>query len=150
MGFLRGLSRSLAALLRREREPLSPASRLGRRGEREAADHLKRLGYTILERNYRIRQGEIDLVAFRDGVLAFVEVRAQTEPAMVDALYTITRRKQRRIIKAAQTYVALNAVERGEVELRFDVVAVLFNDRGQRRDIRHIEGAFQETPKGFT
>ncbi|KPK66314.1 MAG: hypothetical protein AMK73_00335 [Planctomycetes bacterium SM23_32] len=123
---------------------------MGRRGEREAADHLKRLGYTILERNYRIRQGEIDLVAFRDGVLAFVEVRAQTEPAMVDALYTITRRKQRRIIKAAQTYVALNAVERGEVELRFDVVAVLFNDRGQRRDIRHIEGAFQETPKGFT
>ncbi len=136
-------------LLRRDC-PASATSRLGARGEREAARHLKARGYEILERNYRTRLGEIDLVAFRDGVLAFVEVRSQTAPPMIDPLQTITRAKQRRIVQAAQTYAALNRVAEHDVAMRFDVVAVLFDGDGRAREVRHLEGAFHASPRGFT
>ncbi|MCK4374892.1 MAG: YraN family protein [Candidatus Brocadiae bacterium] len=108
---------------------LSASALVGRRGEKEAARFLKGKGYKVLARNYRITQGEIDLVAFRDGVLAFVEVRAQTQPGLFDPLYTITRRKQRHIIEAAQTYTSLNDLQADDVLLRFDVVTVLFDAR---------------------
>ena len=128
---------------------LSPTTRLGRLGEDEAVRHLKAEGYEILVRNYRIKQGEIDIVAFRDGVLAFVEVRAQTAPAMVDPLETITRRKQRRVIKAAQAYVTENELGRRDVAMRFDVITVLFDRQGRRQEINHLEGAFHESSRGF-
>jgi putative endonuclease len=147
MQCLRKLLRRLAG---RSDAGLPASARLGRKGEREAGKHLRRQGYAILERNYRIRQGEIDLIAFRDGVLAFVEVRSQTQPAMIDPLRTITRRKQRRVIKAAQTYTALNDLSSKDVRLRFDVVTVLFDEGGRVQDVNHIEGAFHESPKGFS
>ena len=140
----------LRRIWRRGEEVASPTTELGRRGENEAAKYLKGKGYKILERNYRIKQGEIDLIAFRDGILAFVEVRAQTQPALIDPLRTITRRKQRHIIKAAQTYTSLNDLQADDVLLRFDVVTVLFDARGRPADTNHIEGAFQESWKGFS
>ena len=129
---------------------LSASALVGRRGEKEAARFLRGKGYKVLARNYRITQGEIDLVAFRDGVLAFVEVRAQTQPGLFDPLYTITRRKQRRIIKAAQTYTSLNQPIEEDILLRFDVITVLFDERGRRQEINHVEGAFHESPRGFS
>jgi putative endonuclease len=150
-GALRGIGRRLRRWLAAPDLPSSPTSRLGQLGEREAARHLKEKGYSILERNYRIKQGEIDLVAFRDGVLAFVEVRAQTEPAMIAPLRTITRRKQRRIVKAAQSYIAVRGLDRrADAALRFDVVTVLFDEEGRAREVKHLEGAFHESPRGFT
>jgi putative endonuclease len=133
----------ISRLLGRKGARLSPTTRLGRMGEDEAARHLKSKGYDILARNYRIQQGEIDLVAFRDGVVAFVEVRAQTYPPLIDPLETITRRKQRRVIKAAESYAALNDLAERDVALRFDVITVLFDERGRRQEIRHLEGAFE-------
>ncbi|MHC4789151.1 MAG: YraN family protein, partial [Planctomycetota bacterium] len=106
-------------------------------------------GYRILERNYRVTHGEIDLVAFKDGVLAFVEVRAQTQPGMIDPLRTVTRRKQRRIIRAAQTYVAAHGLRRQDVALRFDVISVRFDEAGKPPEITHLEGAFHESPRAF-
>jgi putative endonuclease len=147
---LQRLRKLLKRMTTRDLSGLSPTARVGRRGEKEAARHLRRNGYTILERNYRIRQGEIDLVAFRDGVLAFVEVRAQTEPVLIDPLRTITRGKQRRIIKAAQTYAALNDLQSRDLSLRLDVITVLFDEQGRPRQVSHVEGAFHESPKGFT
>jgi len=138
----------LAQLLKREEE-LSHNARLGRAGERVAANYLKARGYSILKRNYRSARGEIDIVAFRDGVLAFVEVRAQTLPALVDPLRTVTRRKQRRIIAAAHAYLASGARGDAHVAPRFDVVSVLFDGKGRAVKVEQIEGAFQETPKGF-
>jgi len=128
----------------------SPTTELGRRGEATAARLLKDKGYKILERNFRVRQGEIDLVVFRDGVLAFVEVRAQTEPAMIDPLRTITRGKQRRVIKAAQTYLTVRKFRSADVAPRFDVVTVLFDRAGRPVRTEHVEGAFQVSPKGFS
>ncbi len=146
----RKIGRILRLLWPAGRRRASPTTELGRRGEKEAARYLKGEGYTILERNFRARQGEIDLVVFRDGVLAFVEVRAQTEPAMIDPLRTITRGKQRRIIKAAQTYLAANEARMADVAMRFDVVTVLFDRAGRPVRTNHVEGAFQVSPRGFS
>jgi len=128
----------------------SPTTELGRRGEAAAARLLKDKGYKVLERNFRVRQGEIDLVVFRDGVLVFVEVRAQTEPAMIDPLRTITRGKQRRVIKAAQTYLTVKKFPATDVAPRFDVVSVLFDRAGRPAETKHVEGAFQVSSKGFS
>jgi len=133
----------ISRLLGRRKANASPTARLGRKGEDEAARYLRGKGYKILERNYRVKQGEIDLVAFREGVLAFVEVRAQTEPPLIEPLETITRRKQRRVIKAAQIYATVKDLEQRDVSLRFDVITVIFDSEGRRQNIRHLKGAFE-------
>ncbi len=144
------VARILRGIWPRGKTHCSPTTELGRRGEEAAARLLKDKGYKILERNFRVRQGEIDLVVFRDGVLAFVEVRAQTEPAMIDPLRTITRGKQRRVIKAAQTYLTVKKFRSADVAPRFDVVSVLFDRAGWPVETKHVEGAFQVSPKGFS
>ncbi len=122
---------------------------LGRRGEQETALYLKRRGYKILERNFRVTRGEIDLVVFRNGVVAFVEVRTRKGAGPIDPLRTVTRRKQRRIVKAAHSYCALRDVHHEDVTLRFDVVRVLLDEEGALASIEHVENAFQATPKAF-
>jgi putative endonuclease len=140
----------LQRLLRR-RDPeatLSPRTRAGRRGERAAVAHLKGQGYRILERNFTTRLGEVDIVAFRRGLVAFVEVRSQNEPVMIDPAETVTRRKQLRVIKAAQEYCTLRGLPRDDVALRFDVITVRFAE-GRQPEMMHIEGAFGVTERGF-
>jgi putative endonuclease len=108
---------------------------------------LKRSGYRILRRNFRSRRGEIDLIVFRRGTLAFVEVRSLTDPTLVSPEETVDRAKQRRIIRAARDYCAQNRLDREGVALRYDIVAVCFGDDGP--DLRHFEDAFRERQIGF-
>ncbi len=112
-------------------------------GEQAAARHLRRSGYRILTRNFRARRGEIDIVAFRNGTVAFVEVRALTHPAMGDPLQTINRRKQHHIAQAAQEYCTLYGLHEEEVALRFDVVAVTLDRKGRAEEVRHVVNAFE-------
>jgi len=116
---------------------------LGKRGEKAAARYLREDGYTILERNYRAPGGEIDLVAFRDGMLGFVEVRARSDAAQLDPVYSVNRRKQRRILQAARHYAARHEIAHEAVMPRFDVITVLFDERMNVKEINHIEGAFE-------
>lgn len=145
---LRRLLRHVPGLGRDADAGLSARARAGRRGENAAAAHLKRHGYRVLERNFTTRRGEVDIVAFRDGVLAFVEVRSQSEPALIDPLATVTRRKQLRVIKAAQGYCTARGLPREDVALRFDVITVLFSD-GREPEVKHVENAFGGTRKMF-
>ena len=145
---LRRLLRHVPGLGARAGAPLSAKSAAGRRGENAAAAHLKRHGYRVLECNFTTRRGEVDIVAFRDGVLAFVEVRSQTEPALIDPLATVTRRKQLRVIKAAQAYCAARGLPREDVALRFDVITVLFAE-GRKPKVEHVENAFGGTRRTF-
>ena len=117
--------------------------RVGQRGEREAVAHLKRRGYTILERNFRTKGGEIDVVAFRDGTVVFVEVRSVTGPARFDPQFTVGRRKQKRIARAAAQYASLHDMGREDVVMRFDVITVIFQPPDGNPDLKHIEGAFE-------
>lgn len=93
---------------------------IGRRAETVAARLLARHGVTLLERNFRCRGGEIDLIGRDAGTLVFVEVRLRRHPGFGGAASSITRTKQRRIVLAAQHYLARHGLT--DAECRFDCV----------------------------
>ena len=111
-------------------------------GEEIAATYLRSRGFEILARNWRTGRRELDIVAREGDVVAFVEVRARTEPVDIDPLYTITRRKQQRVIRAAHRYATVNNLRREDVTMRFDVIAVRYERDGSPGPIEHIENAF--------
>lgn len=108
----------------------------GARAERAAEEHLKSLGWSILERNFRSRRGEIDLVA-RDGeTVVFVEVRARASSAFGVPEETVGPAKRRRLILTAQRWIQSR---HPESPLRFDVIAI------SPQGLRHIPDAFDAT-----
>lgn len=100
---------------------LSDKQRLGRRGEDEALAHLVLHGLILVERNYRCKGGEIDLIMRERDTLVFVEVRQRADARHGGAAASITPAKQRRMVLAAQLYLLrLKALP----PCRFDVVAI--------------------------
>ena len=109
-------------------------------GEERAARYLRRKGYRIVERNFRCRQGEIDLIARKGRILAFVEVKLRKDDRFAAAREFVTPAKQARILAAAGLYLA--SVEE-ELQPRFDVIEI-YAPAGERGPVRieHIEDAF--------
>ncbi len=97
------------------------AYRRGHAGERLAAFRLMLGGYRILARRYRTKVGEIDLIARRGGVVAFVEVKRRGD--LAGGLEAVTPQARQRIRRAAELYVRRNAAL-AELTLRFDVMVV--------------------------
>jgi len=93
--------------------------RLGLRSELLCAIHLRLRGYRILARRFRVPAGEIDIVARRGRVVAFVEVKARG--TLDEAAESVTPRQRRRIRRAAEAYLATHAVP-ADCDLRFDVM----------------------------
>ncbi|MDP2625461.1 MAG: YraN family protein [Candidatus Rokubacteria bacterium] len=112
----------------------------GIRGEEEAARFLARCGYAILDKNVRTRAGEIDLVAKEGKTLVFVEVKTRKDLAGDPPQAAVNTRKQNRLGKLAHGYLKLRRLR--EMPCRFDVVAVILNDEGGVKAIRHIPNAF--------
>ena len=112
---------------------------LGRRGEDLAAAHLEARGWTVLARNYRAGPKEIDLVVARDGVVAFVEVKARATPTGGTPLEPIRSLKRRAVETAARRWIIENG--RPGVTYRFDAVAVRI--RGSSSEIGHIPDAWR-------
>lgn len=93
----------------------------GNMGEEAVAKQLAAQGYAIIDRNWRCRSGELDIVAVKDGVIAFVEVKTRREGAMVSPLQAVGLQKQRRVISSALLYLAEHGCD---LQPRFDVAAV--------------------------
>ncbi len=111
---------------------------LGRAGEELAAQYLTQMGAEILERNYTIRGGEIDLIAEMDGILHFVEVKTRSTVAFGRGAEAVTRTKQRLISRTALYYLKQHhALDR---VCRFDVIEIC------PPDIRYIPRAFDYIP----
>ena len=113
-------------------------SRLGNEGERATADYLSARGYHILERNFRCRGGEVDLLALDGGTLVFVEVKLRRSLARGAPVEAVTPLKEMRVRKAAQVYLAYSG--RVFQRIRFDVVSVMKS--GKNTDIIHLKAAF--------
>lgn len=113
-------------------------SRLGNEGERATADYLRTRGYHILERNFRCRGGEIDLIALDGATLVFLEVKLRRTLSRGAPIEAVTPLKVSRVRKAAQVYLAYS----GKVfhRIRFDVVCVMKS--GKNTDITHLKAAF--------
>jgi len=114
----------------------------GALGERIAERWLTRQGYTVLARRWRSGHRDIDLIAARGDVVAFVEVNTRAAMEFGDPVEAVHKQKQRSLIRSAREWLAKHegrGVTAGSV-YRFDVVGVLLRDR--RVFVRHIEGAF--------
>jgi putative endonuclease len=113
----------------------------GRLAEELAAAHLESQGLTIVARNWRRPEGEIDLVADDAGTCVFVEVRARTGEQHGHPLEAVGAWKRARVVRAARLYLAEEAPRASGY--RFDVVGVLFPEDGGAAQCFHIPDAFQ-------
>ena len=112
----------------------------GKAGEDLAVAEIERRGYAVLERRYRTRFGEIDIIADDDGVTVFIEVRARRTAQYGSAAESITPRKRRRIAAMALDYLAWTG--KLNTRCRFDVVAIDGLD-SSRQTLRLYRDAFQ-------
>jgi putative endonuclease len=109
-----------------------------RAAEEKAVEYLCRRGYVVLARNYRCRQGEIDIVAMDNDTYVIVEVRARKNWSLGHPLETITPQKQRRL-KMATLYF-LSECYLNDVPVRFDVISVTGTSS---LEIEHLKDAFE-------
>ncbi len=121
--------------------PPDPRQALGRRGEQLAAEHLERLGFAIVARNYRTRHGELDLVAFGDDTLVFAEVKSRREGGgrPWDSLH---QRKRLQVRRMAAAYLNKEPDRPRGGSLRFDAIGVVLRADGTLVGLEHLEGAF--------
>lgn len=120
--------------------PLHTPHALGSRGEDVAETRLRGDGWTILARGYRLGRREIDLIARRGRILAFVEVKTRAGRGWGAPEEAVTARKRREIEIVARAFLARERP--GDLDVRFDVVAIEF-ERGRMVRYEHIEDAWR-------
>jgi len=120
------------------RRPTDPRRGLGTRGEDAVARWYEARGYTVASRNWRVREGELDLVLQRGRTLVFCEVKTRRGAAFGTPFEAVTFAKQRRLRRLAVRWLSEHRVRAGE--LRFDVAAVRV--RGSVGEIDVVEAAF--------
>ena len=121
---------------------MSVCSDRGKAGEQFVCDYLIKYGWTIDARNYRIRGGEIDIIAHKDDVLAFVEVKTRGIRALVDGIDAIDAKKRQAMIRTADRYIEKNPTDAGTI--RFDVALVTITTGEVPRvvGLEYLESAF--------
>lgn len=122
-----------------------PRRHIGQTGERLAAEHLQRRGFTILERNFRTRWGELDIVACDGRVIVFCEVKTrQTRGAgpSGDPLEAVRAAKRGQVRRMAARWLVDRRARPRVDELRFDAIGVTLDPGGRLLRLDHVEGAF--------
>ena len=114
---------------------------LGIHGEKVAEQHLMGLGYRILDRNWRWRKGELDLVAEQGDEIVFVEVKARRSQTYGLPEESITRSKRQKLIQAAYAY--LHSADRKDADWRIDVVAIEMEPDGAVIRLEHFVSAVE-------
>ncbi|HWZ36510.1 MAG TPA: YraN family protein [Mucilaginibacter sp.] len=115
---------------------------LGRRGEFIAKEHLENSGYQILDLNWTYSKAEVDLIAYKDKVIIFAEVKTRTGNGFGQPEDFVDARKQKLMAAAADEYIYQ---KNHDGEVRFDIIAILFkNDTDYT--LNHIEDAFWPQP----
>jgi putative endonuclease len=110
---------------------------LGRRGEAIAKTHLENAGYEILDENWTYGKAEVDLIAYKDKIIIFTEVKTRSGNFFGEPEDFVDARKQKLLVEAADEYIYLMDHE-GEV--RFDIISILFKQ--DNYTLKHIEDAF--------
>jgi putative endonuclease len=119
---------------------------IGSQGEDLAVSYLMRRKYKILCRNYRCRFGEIDIIACRKKIIAFIEVKTRRSATFGSPQEAIHRAKQRTIVRVAMRYMQEHRIQ--DAHARFDVIAVRHTQNGS--SIEHITEAFDLTDIGYS
>ncbi len=116
---------------------MSGKKRLGEIGEKKAANYLDRNGYKIIERNYKCRIGELDIIAMKGEMLVIIEVKTRSNLSYGMPCESINATKKNHILRTARYYIQCNNLE--NVDRRIDVIEVLALESGFY--INHIENA---------
>ena len=111
---------------------------LGKKGEEISVNHLINNGYKILNKNYRFKHSEIDIICEKNNELVVVEVKTRQTAALGEPYKAVTFSKQRQIIKVANHYIIEHEIDK---EVRLDVISIVLNQFGMK--LQHIENAFR-------
>lgn len=114
--------------------------KIGNAGEEKASLYLSENGYTILERNWRVRNGELDIVAEKNCTLVFVEVKTLPHGNLEFLSHVLDERKQKKIIEISKCFLASHRQYNNSV-IRYDVIVL---DMPGLPEVYHIENAFSE------
>lgn len=109
----------------------------GKKGELIAKKYLESKGYAVLNMNYRNKIGEIDIVAFNEEILVFIEVKTRTGTTFGYAYEAVNRKKQRKIIAVSHGYIKEFGLRNNQI--RYDIIEVYLTEETR---INHIENAF--------
>ena len=112
---------------------------VGQRGEDLAVDYIQNSGYTVLERNYRCKLGEVDIIARDNDTLVFIEVRTRSSIDFGLPQESINRRKRHQISKVALEYLTRKKLK--NIPARFDVIAISL--KGEKEKVEHFKDAFE-------
>ena len=119
---------------------------IGNLGERAAAKFLKKNGYKIIEKNYVMQDAEIDIIARKKDILAFVEVKTRSMKWLglkeARPASSVTPEKQRKILKVASRFIGYKYTD---MKKRFDVIEVYIDSEDGKdiiKEIRHLENTF--------
>ncbi len=108
----------------------------GQKGEELAAKYLEEKGYVILEKNWRFKNLEADIIATSSKTLIIAEVKTRKSNYFGEPETFVTRQKQKNLIKTAHEYILRNNLD---LDVRFDIISVIMNDSSS---VKHIEDAF--------
>jgi putative endonuclease len=125
--------------------PTDRRRNLGAAGEQLAADHLVRRGFLILERNFRTRLGELDIVACDARTIVFCEVKTRVAGRagpIRDPLESVHPRKRLQVRRLAVQWLAGNPDRPRAADLRFDAIGITLTAEGELLRLDHVEGAF--------
>jgi putative endonuclease len=118
-------------------------NRVGRTGEQLAAEHLQRLGFRIVERNYRTRWGELDVIGFDGRTLVFCEVKTRRRGGSAGSPFdAVGPAKQAQVRRIAARWLADRADRPYAETLRFDAIGITIDGGGRLLALEHLEGAF--------
>ena len=117
---------------------MSKHNKIGIKGEQIAADFLLNKGYIILHRNWRSGKKEIDIIAFKEDILAVIEIKTRSRNDISFPEEAVTHHKQQFLKSAASDFVMLNPQY---INIRFDIISILL-DKEELKEIMHFEEAF--------
>ena len=112
----------------------------GKKGEELAQAYLRNLSYKLIELNWRFGKNEIDIIAEKDDLIIVVEVKTRKSNYICEPEISVTKSKQKSIIRAANAYLRWNNIS---LETRFDIISIIITPSNYR--IKHIEDAFYPT-----
>jgi len=112
---------------------------LGKSGEEVALHYLKRKRYKIIEKGFRLFRGEIDIIAYDNKTLVFIEVKTRRSRDFGLPEESVTHSKQKQIRKIAQGFLSINKIQ--DIECRFDVISLIKTEKNAYL-FRHIKNAF--------
>lgn len=121
---------------------MSVSKNIGKSGEQIAIEYLKSRGYEILASNWQLFHRELDIIAKWNNTLIFIEVKTRKKSSLVNPLNTVTLKKQRNIIEAANLFMNQKKID---MESRFDIITIVYSEISI--EIEHLENAFYPSVK---